>query len=725
MPRTITLTFEDGSQHVYQGVPDSVTPEQVQQRAAADFAGRAVSNIDGGRPAAVELGTVLRDIPRQAGLVARSGVQAAAALPGLAADAVGGVYNAAANAAGVGGPRMVTTRAALDDLMTRAGLPEPRGANERVLTQAGEMLLGAGVATRAADYAARGLSGAARKVAEAFAANPVAQGAGAAGAGVAGGAVREAGGGPVEQFVASLVGGVGAGMGAQGALRAYDALAARLAPRQIVEQRADTAISAILERSGIDWSNVPQQIKAGMREEVAAALNTGQPLNPDAVRRLLVFKRAGLTPTVGQLTQNPAQITAERNLAKTGANSTDQTLQRLPQLENENVSKLLAQLDDAGAATAPPAIDAGRAAVGNLRANLNATRASNAALYQQARDSAGRAVELDGPAAAQEAARRLKADGVGKLPAEVDGWLNALTTGETPLTVDYQQQLVRNLYRKMRGTQDGDLRHGLRIIRDALDNAEPLPSPTVNSRNLPAVPGTVPPSNLTSGQQAIDAYRKARAAHRALMQRIEANPALAAVDDGIEPDQFVQRFVVGRGAAVADVKALVSELRPQVREEMRQYLARYLKDAATNSTDDITKFSNAAYRRALRDIGDEKLALFFDEAELQRLRDIGDAAKYMQAQPAGSAVNNSNSGALVLGRGYDWLDRVANKIPLGGRDVLKGIIQGRQQAQVLAPRNALTLMADRNAVPKLPVNPLLILASPVQARQDDRRNQPP
>ena len=50
MPRNITVTFDDGSTHVYQNAPDSLTPEQVSARAQQDF-GRPVKALDGGRQA--------------------------------------------------------------------------------------------------------------------------------------------------------------------------------------------------------------------------------------------------------------------------------------------------------------------------------------------------------------------------------------------------------------------------------------------------------------------------------------------------------------------------------------------------------------------------------------------------------------------------------------------------------------------------------------------------
>jgi hypothetical protein len=51
MPRNITITFEDGSTHVYQNAPDTVTPEQVTQRAQQEF-GKTIKALDGGRAAA-------------------------------------------------------------------------------------------------------------------------------------------------------------------------------------------------------------------------------------------------------------------------------------------------------------------------------------------------------------------------------------------------------------------------------------------------------------------------------------------------------------------------------------------------------------------------------------------------------------------------------------------------------------------------------------------------
>jgi hypothetical protein len=51
MARNITITFEDGTIHVYQNAPDDLTPAAVQQRAQQDF-GKNVIGVDGGKKGA-------------------------------------------------------------------------------------------------------------------------------------------------------------------------------------------------------------------------------------------------------------------------------------------------------------------------------------------------------------------------------------------------------------------------------------------------------------------------------------------------------------------------------------------------------------------------------------------------------------------------------------------------------------------------------------------------
>lgn len=672
-------------------------------------------------------GSALRDIPRQVGLTARYGIEGLGRMADVVTEPLRHiVVNPLARL--VGAPEAAPTGEAATTLADRLGLPAPQNADERVIGDAARMVAGAGgMAGTAARGAAAAVSPVARNVLTSLAARPAVQAAGAATSGLAGGSVREAGGSDLEQFGAALAGGVAGGIaadklaaGAQAGARAVGNALQRFARPDVVLERADQQISLTLQRAGVDWSQVPERIKQGMREEAAAAIANGQPLNADALRRLLVFQRTGTTPTVGQLTQNPGQITREKNLAKSGANSTNPSLQALPELENRNVGALLTRLDEAGAANAPTASAAGQRVINSLQGVVDRNRNAINDLYSAARDTGGRSLPLEGGTFTRTANAALDEANVGSfLPPDIARKMNGIALGEIPLTVDVAEQLKTSIGNLQRGSSDGNARRALGIVRQALDDA-PLIEQRVNPGNLPAVPGTVPPSTAGIGQESIDAFNRARAANRSWMQRVEGNPALQAVVYGVEPDQFVQRYIVGNGASAADVRALRSEMDPVAVEQMRQHLVGYLRDKATGGDRDITKFGGQTYRNALRDI-DDKLPAFFSREEIQHLRDIGDAAKYMQSQPAGSAVNNSNSGALVIGRGLDMLERIAQKSPVG-RDTLVGVLQGVQQRQVIAPRNALqTLAAPRQG--SRVMNPLLAITAspPVDAREDNSR----
>lgn len=714
---SITAELADGTRLEF---PDGTDPAVVQ---------RTVKSVVEGKPQESQsLGSMLRDAPRQLGLFARYGAEGLGQLADVFTNPIRYGVNLAADAVGL--PRAGKTSELATKAADAISLPTPQTPKERVIGDATRALAGGGGMVGAANKAAQVSQGATQAAARMLAANPGTQVVGAGTAGYAGGSVREAGGNDWEQLLAALAGGVAGGSAVQAgsnlASGAARKIANMLSPGTQQVRSADQQIELILQRSGVDWSQVPERIRQTMRQEVADALNTGQPLNAEAVRRLLVFRETGTTPTVGMLRQDPSLITREKNLAKTGANSGDVALQRLPSVENQNTAALLSRLDEAGAANAPSAYGAGERVINALQQRQNEARANINALYERARGTDGRSLPMAGGVFTQRANQLIDEAMVGgALPPGVAQTMNRIAKGEIPFTVDIAEQFKTQIGKLQRASNDGQARYALGLVRQALDETPVLGTERVNPGGLPAIPGQVPPSVSADATEALTAFADARRANAAWMRRIEQNPALEAVVNGAEPDRFVQQFVIGNGATARDLRQLGSELGPGATQAIRQYLVRYLRDAATNSTDDVTKFSNDAYRRAMRNLGDEKLSAFFSAEEIRQLRNVGDAAKYMQAQPAGSAVNNSNSGALVLGRGLDVLDSLANYVPFGGlQTTIKGKIQGAQQTQVLRAPNALidprqTQSASPNAL--LPA----LVATPVQGRENDRRQRRP
>ena len=519
---------------------------------------------------------------------------------------------------------------------------------------------------------------------------------GAAGAGIGGGSAREAGMSPTTQAVASLIGGVATPMAANGLLGAaktgITALKTAMTPQKVIDQQIDQQITMTLRGAGIDWAGVSERVKQGLRSDVQSAVTNGQPLDPASVARMLQFRLVpNAQPTRGMLSQDPVQITSEQNLAKVGANSTDLGLQRLPNLQSNNTAALISTLDDAGARNAPDSFAAGQRVIDSLSSVVRGNQRNISELYNGARDTAGRSAPLDGHSFTMNANRALDEANVGSfLTPDIANKMNAIAKGEIPLTVDVAEQLKTSIGNIQRGSADGNVRKALGIVRGALDDAPLQSAPKVNPGNLPAVSGTVPKSPVVLGEQSIEAFNAARSANRAWMQRIESTPALKAVVDGVEPDKFVSKFITGQGATVADVHSLRDAVshNPQALGAIKQTIVAHLKDEAVPK-EGINIFNASGYNRALERIGDRKLAAFFSAEEISTLKAVGNVSNLMSAQPAGTAVNNSNSGAMVVAKAMGLLDAVSSKVPLGVGPVIQGTIRGLQQRQVMNAPQAL------------------------------------
>ena len=335
--------------------------------------------------------------------------------------------------------------------------------------------------------------------------------------------------------------------------------------------------------------------------------------------------------------------------------------------------------------------------------NLQGSRSRIDSLYSAARDTSGRSAQLDGAQFTSEANKALDDALLGyAVPPSVQNKLNQIAKGEVPFTVDFAEQLKTVIGNIGQAGKGDATTKAMGVIRKALDNAPLRSAPQVNPGNLPVPAGMVPPSPAVLGEESIRAFNRARTANRAFMNRVEQSPALDAIYDQmkggrpIDPQQFVQKFITGSGASFADVtnlrRAVAND--PQALQAIKANIASALKSAATNGTDDVVKFSPASYNKALRDIGERKLSAFFEPQEVMQLQAIGRAGTLMTAQPVGSAVNNSNTGALLIGRTLDVLDRIAGKLPLGLDNTIQGTLRGLQQGQALSVPQALRIQPE-------------------------------
>jgi hypothetical protein len=440
----------------------------------------------------------------------------------------------------------------------------------------------------------------------------------------------------------------------------------RRAGNAIRPPQVDNLISQALEQQGIAWRTLSDDARAALREDVTSALRAGGDVDPAAIRRLSDLRAVGATPTRGAVSLDPVQITRERNLAKVGANSEDPNLQTLAQVENANNRALIDRLNTLGASRGGDPYQAGEQVIGALRRFDDAAKSRVTKLYDEARQLGGGDIPLDGAAFVNQASRALDANMRGAfLPAEFRNVLQDIASGKVPMTISTQEQLRTMLATAQRGSRDGNTSAALGIVRDALENAQPMQS--VSRAVGPAVPGAR--GNTATPDEVNRAFTAARQAHRARMKLQEETPALAAALDNEAPDQFVRKFVLSDSgkANARDLAALSAVLRTdqQASTAVRSEVLNHLKRVALNqATDEVGTFSQSAFNRELSRIGEQKLrAIGFSADDISQLRQVGRAASYLQIQPKGSAVNNSNTASAVIGT----LDSLLQRLPYVGQ----------------------------------------------------------
>lgn len=629
------------------------------------------------QPEAVEtagaaINSGLSAIPRQIGLTARAGLSAAGNALGVLSDPIASTLNLGAMALGRDAvfPTARQTMGAMSDV---AGLPTPRTPTERVVQQATEFLGGVGM-MGAAGSAARLGSPAARAAGEFIGGNLGGQAGAAIGAGLAGGASREAGGGPLTEAGASLLGGLAGGAAVAGG----NALARAANRRLMTLPQVDIRIEAALAQQGVDWSALPAGAKSAIRRDVQKALRVGGSLDDAAVRRLADYRAVGATPTRGRVTLDPIAVTREKNLSKITASSGAGDLQGLPQVDAANNRLLIGRLGEMVGQGADD-MSAGSAAIGAVRARDERVRALQSRLYQRARESAGRDIPLDREQFVLGAYRKLAEENKGAfLPDDVNRLLEQIRTGragfagqqfDVPFTVDTVDNLKTALASASRGAKDGNVRSAIALVREAL---EEMPVRAHTQTGGLATPGVAQAIDELPAQ-ALRNFDRARSLSRARFGWLESAPGIKAAAEGAAPDNFMKKYVLSDSASFNDAARLAREIKrnPAAMQAARSNVAAWLKDRATNNAaDDVANFSAPGFNRALKQI-DRKLGLFFSKEEIEQLRAIGRVASYETAQPRGSAVNNSNSGALLLGKGLDMIAKGSRFLPFGDAAISK------------------------------------------------------
>lgn len=645
-------------------------------------------------PTAVTAGKAINSIPRQLGLTARYAIEGPAQAAQLFTEPIAGLMRAA-------GLKTKPLGESASDLANWMGLPSPEGANERVIGDAARMVAGGGGFAGAAK-AGSVLPGVTGKVFAGLAANPTQQLVSAGGAGLAGGASREAGGNTAMQVGASVLGGVAGGL-VPGVANNAANFVKRITTPNMTSPQLDMKLTETLARAGTDYSQLPSQVQRQLRVELASSLQAGKELDPQAVSRLADFRTVGATPTRGMVSQNPVQITREMNLAKIAANSMDDSLHGMPMIQNQNNSTLIENLNNLGAARGD-ANRAGEVVTSSILGRQSGLRNAEQSAWDTAKGSPGYKQPIAG-GILSDINKALDAEGMMPfMSPQISKYMEAFQSGH-PFTPQAYRNLQSMLSREtMKGGNEGAAASmAARILRDG----ELKPAGFVNGNNLPVTDNMASAMRAADGAstEAIDAVNRARQATRQAYAYEESTPLVRSVlGDGrtSDPARIAQSYIIGGTAReAADV---IQQVGPNNIAPIKDAILNHLKNKAVNgAADETAKFSQSAFNKELQNIGQEKLTLLFSSEEIMALKANGRVAALMQSQPVGSAVNNSNSGALLMGRGMDLLNKLPVVGPLVGPSMKNIEVSLRQrQAQNFMPG----LLAEQ---PKKPLLDTLML----------------
>lgn len=373
--------------------------------------------------------------------------------------------------------------------------------------------------------------------------------------------------------------------------------------------------------------------------------------------------------TRGQATQDVNLLSDEMNMR--GKNP------ELANRFNEQNGKLIENMNAIRDTAAPDVygtnhIENADTIINSYKALDDARTADISAKYKALRDAAGGDFPIDGQKFATNAekmlGKELKTD---FLPPAIAKQLDRYKNGET-MTFEQFEAMRTNLAAEMRKAErsgDGNAKAAASIVRTALED-------------LP----------LSGQAEALKPLaNEARSAAKARFDLLKKDPAYDAAVNDVAPDKFINKYIIGGNKR--DLQALVDQLGKgsEGHQAVSAAVVNWLKSKA-GVIDNNGNFSQAGYNKALQQL-DPKLLELVDGQTAEQLKALGNVARYTQAQPRGSYVNQSNTfvaGAKELAK--SGLEKTANLagfgvVPVGTmtREALANRAAAKQTKESLKP----------------------------------------
>jgi hypothetical protein len=416
-------------------------------------------------------------------------------------------------------------------------------------------------------------------------------------------------------------------------------------------------------KQGVDFSKLSDQVKASLIADAKKALSAGGQLDPQALARKADFEELGMKPTLGQILRekDPGQFQFEKNTV--GIQGAGESI---GQRFTEQNAQLIQRLNELRAGQGLDKFQAAQGILGHLKGVDDARNSAVNALYDKAKNAAGVNTPLNPRQFVESVNNVIEREFAGDLiPDGIMNAINNVSNGNIPFTIGKAEQIRRAINGRIGKTNDANVKFALGLVNDEIQNI-------------------IDQAGSLAGREAADAFKAARAAASQRFKQIEGSAPLKAAIDGMEPDKFIQKFVINGNAK--DLLTIRANLQnnPALWDEIRGQVIDHLKfeKALNRSSDEVGQFSQSMFKKGLDNIGDAKLKILFSPDEVAQLKRIARVGEFIDVIPKGAKINNSGTSQAVA----NLLSR-ASGVPYLRELVANPIQNFRMQGQVNSALN--------------------------------------
>ena len=398
-------------------------------------------------------------------------------------------------------------------------------------------------------------------------------------------------------------------------------------------QHATNSVNDTLGNLGVDPSKISPDAYDGLRAVVKKSLDTGTPPDKEALTRLA---RAQSLPvpvpmTTGQITRDPMQFAVEQNIK--GIHGVGEPITKV--LGDQNKA-LIGNLDALGAKEGVDPITAGQAVIDSLKAADDKANQAVSSAYDAYKNATGRTLDVPLKGIAQDYARIMEERGPNIPPAVAKKFESyGLLSGKQAqtFTIDDAENLIKNYINKNYDPMNKPAAGALDELKASVQNAISQGA-----------------GQSAEGTAAAQLAKEARNAARERFQLIDNTPALKAAITDVQPDKFIQKYILGGN--VGEIKNMVNVLGandPQALSTLQNSVMQHIKGQVTgNATEGNAIFSQDKLKSFVRN---PQMAARLNEVlgptKIEALKQLHNVAEDAIYAPKASAVNTSNTASAA------------------------------------------------------------------------------